>query len=132
MRPIAYLDMKAKIIQKVQANRQKKKQNKIYLSSFSRTSLGSTDDGVHICKNLLGHICRMSKGIFVAVVVVVVVFSSFSRAFQFLFDVMLSLGRFPSHVLRNVMSWIRGQQEASSLNYRDLKIRGRRRQRKRR
>ena len=41
--------MKAKMIQKVQANRQKKsKQNKIYLSSFSRTSLGSTDDGVHI------------------------------------------------------------------------------------
>lgn len=44
-------------------------------------------------------------------------FSNFSRAFQFLFDVMLSLGRSPSHVLRNVMSWIRGQQEASSLNY---------------
>ena len=44
-------------------------------------------------------------------------FSNFSRAFQFLFDVMLSLGRSPSHVLRNVMSWIRGQQEAPSLNY---------------
>ena len=99
----------------MRTDKKKSKQNKIYLSSFSRTSLGSTDDGVHICKNLLGHICRMSKGIFV--VVVVVFFSNFSRAFQFLFDVMLSLGRSPSHVLRNVMSWIRGQQEASSLNY---------------
>ena len=56
--------MKAKIIQKVQANRQKSKQNKIYLSYFSRTSLGSTYDGVHICKNRLDHICiEMSKGI---------------------------------------------------------------------
>ena len=86
MRPIAYLDMKAKIIQKVQANRQKKtKQNKIYLSSFSRTSLGSTDDGVLICKNLLGHICRMSKGIFVVVVVV------FFQAFRVLFSSYLTL-----------------------------------------
>lgn len=104
--------MKTKIIQKVQANRQKKKskENKIYRSSFSRTSLGSTDDGVHICKNRLDHIC-MSKGI------VFFFLSNFSRAFPFLFDVMFSLGRSHSHLLRNAMSWIRGQQDASSLNY---------------
>ena len=77
--------MKAKMIQKVQANRQKKsKQNKIYLSSFSRTSLGSTDEGVHICKNLLGHICRMSKGIFVVVVF-------FFQTFRVLFSSYLTL-----------------------------------------
>ena len=96
--------MKAKIIQKVQANRQKSKRNKIYLSYFSRTSLGSTYDGVHICKNRLDHICiEMSKGI-------VFFFSNFSRAFPFFIEVMLSLGTSHSHELRNVMSWIKEQQ----------------------
>ena len=101
--------MKAKIIQKVQANRPKKNKNKTkFTSALSHVQVLAATVCTYV-KTYLIISAKRAKGLFF--------FQTFRVLFRSYFDVMLSLGRSHSHELSNVMSWIKEQQDASSLNY---------------